>query len=100
MNKTLLEIHPWEYSKKLKELEKLQKNALNAIALNPLPWSDSPTKRDDKRGTRTWPYSELTSEQIEGMFAYGESMDYETPWGVLHIIPDPKYCMQFEDKRK
>ena len=67
---------------------------------NSFPYATIPApKRKDKRSTRTWPWIELSMEQIEGMFLYGQSMEYETPHGVLHIVPDDHLGF-IDDRRK
>ena len=62
---------------------------------------------EDRRTERYWPSPDLSIEQIEGMFEYGMSMDYSTPFGILHIAPDGGHVPKnqeggqlFEDRRK
>ncbi len=55
----------------------------------------------DRRVKRTFPDLGLTSEQIEGMFYYGESLKYLTPSGVLDITPDKDQIFKgAKDRRK
>ncbi len=56
--------------------------------------------RKDKRSARIYPYPELTIEQIEGMFTYGEPMDYSTPHGILHIVPNEGHVMPVDTRRR
>ena len=60
---------------------------------------------EDRRTERYWPVADLSLEQIEGMFEYGMAMDYSTPFGILHITPDPEHIPKkgdtnlFEERR-
>ncbi len=56
------------------------------------------TKSKDNR-EHIWPNLNLSLEQIEGMFAYNQSMDYNTPYGIIHIVPDEDCCMNFPNRR-
>ena len=75
------------YFKRLDRLDEIIKNV-------EAQYPDAGTPRiekDDNRGQRIWPYHELTIKQIEGMFMYNQSMDYDTTHGVIHMIPDPDH---------
>ena len=53
----------------------------------------------DRRADRWFPDLDLSIGQIEGMFEYGTSLDYVTPFGILHITPNPKHCVKVEGRR-
>ncbi len=53
----------------------------------------------DKRPDRWFPDLDLSLKQIEGMFEYGTSLTYSTPFGILKVTPEPKHCAKFEDRR-
>ncbi len=53
----------------------------------------------DRRAERWFPDLDLSIGQTEGMFEYGTSLDYVTPFGILHITPDPEHCVKVEDRR-
>lgn len=57
-------------------------------------------RMQDRRAERVWPALDLSIEQIEGMFCYDMPMDYNTPFGVLHITPDPEHVWQKAQDRR